>query len=241
MGGNDERARRVPAEPRRLDPVLRFLLPWVLLTLFVAAFYLVRVNDPSVKADYPSYLPGYGVELPEYVRENYLTPNEYSRPGTYLKKIDGVVVHYVGNPGSTAGANRSYFEGLSNGRDGVYASSHFIIGLEGETLQCVPLTEIAYASNERNSDTVSIEVCHPDETGQFNDTTYERLVELTGWLCYTFDLDPMRDVIRHYDVRGKLCPLYYVEHPEAWEALRGDVLMVKERLAREAAETEAET
>ena len=27
-------------------------------------------------------------------------------------------------------------------------------------------------------------------------------------------------VIRHYDVKGKLCPLYYVEHPEAWEQFK---------------------
>jgi len=48
-------------------------------------------------------------------------------------------------------------------------------------------------------------------------------VELTAWLCHTFDLDPETDVIRHYDVTEKLCPLYYVEHPEAWETLLCDV------------------
>ena len=30
-------------------------------------------------------------------------------------------------------------------------------------------------------------------------------------------------VIRHYDVTGKLCPLYFVEHLEAWEAFLADV------------------
>ena len=30
-------------------------------------------------------------------------------------------------------------------------------------------------------------------------------------------------MIRHYDVTGKLCPLYYVEHEEAWEQLLEDV------------------
>ena len=42
------------------------------------------------------------------------------------------------------------------------------------------------------------------------------MVELTAWLCREFRLDPEEDVIRHYDVTGKLCPLYYVEHPEEW-------------------------
>ena len=32
-----------------------------------------------------------------------------------------------------------------------------------------------------------------------------------------------RDVIRHYDVTGKLCPLYYVEHEDAWAQFKADV------------------
>ncbi|MBR3570761.1 MAG: N-acetylmuramoyl-L-alanine amidase [Oscillibacter sp.] len=222
-----------PAVPPRRHKTLRAVLPWIAFALFVVGFLTARLRDTRTDSGYPPWLPGAGAEVPDYVRENFLTVNKYSRPGDYLRKIDGVVIHYVGNPGSTANANRNYFESLSDGRLGVYASSHFIVGLEGETVQCVPLTEIAYASNNRNRDTVSIEVCHPDAGGKFNDATYQRVVELSGWLCRTFDLDPSQDVIRHYDVSGKLCPLYYVEHPEAWEALRGDIAAVKARPAAE--------
>ena len=35
-------------------------------------------------------------------------------------------------------------------------------------------------------------------------------------------VDPEKDIIRHYDVTGKLCPKYYVEHPDAWEKLKKD-------------------
>lgn len=168
-------------------------------------------------------LPGEDIQVPDYVQKDYLTVNEWSRPGTELEKINGVVIHYVGNPGTSAQANRNYFESLSSGEEGVYASSHFVVGLEGEVLQCIPLSEKAYASNGRNGDTIAVEVCHPDETGEFSAVTYNRCVELTAWLCRTFRLDPEEDVIRHYDVTGKLCPLYYVEHPEAWDAFRADV------------------
>lgn len=34
-----------------------------------------------------------------------------------------------------------------------------------------------------------------------------------------FDLDT-EDVIRHYDVTGKNCPKYYVEHQDAWEQFK---------------------
>ena len=137
--------------------------------------------------------------------------------------MNAIVLHYVGNPGTTAQANRNYFNSLADGALEIYASSHFIVGLEGEVLQCVPLTEIAYASNSRNGDTVSIEVCHPDETGEYGPAAYRRVAELTAWLCREFRLDPERDVIRHYDVSGKPCPLYYVDHPDAWERLLADV------------------
>jgi N-acetylmuramoyl-L-alanine amidase CwlA len=150
-----------------------------------------------------------------------LTPNPYSRPQTALEQINGIVIHYVANPGTTALQNRNYFEGLKAGH-GPKVSSHFIIGLEGEIIQCIPTAEIAYASNHRNADTISIEVCHPDEGGVFTDATYASLLHLTAWLCDRFDLKP-KDVIRHYDVNGKVCPLYYVEHPEAWEAFLQDL------------------
>ncbi len=168
-------------------------------------------------------LPGEGVQVPDYVEPDYLTVNQWSRPGTPLEEIRGVVIHYVGNPGTAARANRNYFESLSSGAEGTYASSHFIVGLEGEVVQCVPLTEETYASNGRNGDTVSIEVCHPDDTGEFSPVTYDRTVELTAWLCRTFRLDAETDVIRHYDVTGKECPRYYVENPEAWSRFRADV------------------
>ena len=90
--------------------------------------------------------------------------------------------------------------------------------MDGEIIQCVPTWEIAYASNERNADTVSIEVCHPDETGKFTDATYRSLVQLTAWLCVKFDLKEDQ-IIRHYDVTGK----NFVENEDAWEMFKDNV------------------
>lgn len=157
--------------------------------------------------------PDYDVQL--------LDVNEYSRPGTALEQVRGIVIHYTANPGTTAQQNRDYFEGLSESGE-TYASSHFVIGLEGELIQCIPCKEIAYASNDRNSDTISIECCIPDESGQFSDATYHTLLHLVAWLMGRYDLDT-DDVIRHYDVTGKNCPKYYVEHEDAWKTFKEDV------------------
>ena len=191
-----------------------YVLAFVLLLIFGA----VRLRYALMHRD----LPGSNVSVPDFVTVDYIPTNEYSRPGTPLEEISGVVVHYVGNPGTTAAANRSFFANLALTHE-TYASAHFLVGLDGEILQCVPLTEIAYCSNSANDYTVSIEVCHGDETGKFNDATMESLEQLVAWLCETFDLDPTEDVIRHYDVTGKICPKYYVENEDAWLTFKQDV------------------
>lgn len=161
------------------------------------------------------------VEKSPTISQELLTVNEYSRPGTPLEEVKGIVVHYTGNPGTTAMQNRNYFEGLAEAKT-TKASSHYIIGLSGEIIQCVPLDEIAYASNQRNVDTISIECCINNDAGKFNEKTYDALVHLVAWLVGEYDLK-IDDIIRHYDVTGKMCPKYFVEHESAWVDFKLDV------------------
>lgn len=161
-----------------------------------------------------------------------LDVNAYSRPGINTDTITGIVIHYTANPGSTAQENRDYFNSLQYTQE-TEASSNFVIGLDGEIIQCVPTWEVAYASNERNMDTVSIECCHPDDSGAFTDETYRSLVQLTAWLCEKFDLT-QDDVIRHYDVTGKICPKYFVDHEDEWSGFKANVGKAMERSEEEA-------
>lgn len=140
------------------------------------------------------------------IQKMYLTPNKYSRPQIPLKSVKKVVLHYVGNPGSSAKANRNYFENQKNG--GRYVSSHYIVGLDGEILRCVPESEVAYCSNQANTYSISIECCHPDATGKFTDATTNSAAELCAYLLKKHGLT-VDDLIRHYDVTGKQCPLWF--------------------------------
>lgn len=149
------------------------------------------------------------------IQHQFLTPNPYSRSGKSLRRVNGIVIHYTANPGSTAKNNRDYFENLKHTHT-TSASSHFIIGLKGEVIQCIPLNEVAYASNHRNNDTISIECCHPDDSGQFNEKTYQSLQILVRSLMNTYHLQS-QDVIRHYDITGKICPKYFVDHEDKWQ------------------------
>ena len=155
-------------------------------------------------------------KIPDYV-DVQLIDKGTSRSGRELKRVSDIVIHYVGNPATTAQNNRDYFSKKTTS-----VCSHFVVGLDGEIIQCVPITERAVASNDRNDDTIAIEVCHPDATGKFNDVTYESLVKLTAWLCEVCGIDE-DNLIRHYDITGKMCPLYYVENEEAWQTFKEDV------------------
>lgn len=194
------------------------LLALVLLVIFGVTRHQKKVATASsdsfvTLSEIDKNKPDLDVEL--------LTVNPYSRPGSALEKVNGIVIHYTANPGATAIANRNYFENLKDTHT-TKASSHFVVGLEGEIVQCIPTAEIAYASNDRNSDTISIECCYKNEDGSFEQATYDSVIKLTAWLCAKFGLTS-ENVIRHYDVTGKLCPLYYVEHEDAWTQLKKDV------------------
>ena len=136
----------------------------------------------------------------------FLTPNKYSRPQIPLKEVKKIAVHYVGNPNTSALANRNYFENCKEG--GRYVSSHYIVGLKGEVIQCIPTDEWSYCTNQANGYSISIECCHPKSDGIFNDSTYVSLCELCAMLLKKFNLTT-NDLIRHYQITGKQCPIHW--------------------------------
>lgn len=157
------------------------------------------------------------------IQDKLLSINPYSRSGEKQNKIDYLVIHWVGNAVSSANANRNYFESLKNSHK-TYASSHYIIGLEGEIIRCIPDDEVAFHSGNysMNRKSIGIEDCHPDWEGKFNDSTYNSLIELCANLCKQYGIS-INNIIRHYDVTRKCCPKYYVEHDEAWQQLKQDI------------------
>lgn len=237
-GMRKRRVRRRGKKDRRQQILLRVLSVVIVVStvLLVGSFALQKWKNRALQAE-PVDSENEAVEgdidwfgAPE-IDVELLTVNPYSRPGIALKAVKGIVVHYTANPGSSAVANRNYFEKLKDSQD-TKVSSHFVVGLEGEIIQCIPTKEIAYASNNRNTDTLSIECCHPDETGEFTEDTYDSLVQLTAWLCKRFSLEK-DDVIRHYDVTGKDCPRYFVQNEDAWEQFREDVQTRKNEIISE--------
>jgi hypothetical protein len=228
-------ARAKRARKRKQQVYLaRFVAFWIVLILFGGGFFLTRyvvrrvTGDENametVLDDRAAWLFQKKVkrvyEQPDFVT-NLLPVNEYSRPAEELPEVKNIFVHYTANAGTTAEQNRSYFANLAQTGE-TSASAHFIIGYEGEIIECIPLSEIAYAVKGRNYDSISIECCYLEEDGRFTDETYQSLLRLLAWLLGTYQLEP-EDVMRHYDEGGKNCPKYYVEHEDAWKTLIQDL------------------
>lgn len=191
----------------------RFLI--LLLLIAVAATLVRSLSEKDTRSGLQRLVQA---QVPEWVDVQIIPVDGASRRGEALEDVRDIVIHYVGNPGTTARQNRSYYTNPDS-----EVSSHFVVGLDGEVIQCIPLDEKSSASNDRNRDTISIEVCHPDSSGQFSEETYAALVKLTAWLVDTCGLDS-ENIIRHYDITGKDCPRYYVQNIAAWERFKADVM-----------------
>lgn len=122
--------KRVNEEKLRLFAILGCLL-LIILIIFGLIFRACHRDDRVSPYGTPD--PAYDDGRP-YIDVQLLTPNEYSRPCIPSDGVRGIVIHYVGNPGSSAQSNRDYFEGLKDSGE-TYASSNFIVGLEGEVIQ----------------------------------------------------------------------------------------------------------
>ena len=129
-----------------------------------------------------------------------------------LDSINFIVIHYTANDGDTDENNGSYFH-----NNYVDASAHYFV--DGDSItRSVPDDHIAWhcGANKylhpmcRNSNSIGIELCDERRNGVIYPTpaTIAKAVELTEYLMDKFNV-PKENVIRHYDVTGKLCPAYW--------------------------------
>lgn len=175
---------------------------FLIFVLLLFMFYTFCVKQPILEEN----------DMPTWVTSDLIY--ESSPKDKNMNRVKDIVIHYTANPGSTAKQNRDYFA-----QPTTKVNSHFVVGINGEIIQCVPLYMQSAASNWRNNDTISIEMCHKDSTGDFTIAAYNSTVKLTAWLCDKYNIS--RDhVIRHGDITGKNCPKYFMEHEDKWQEFK---------------------
>jgi len=204
---------------RKLRPIVKFLFTIIVLAVvsFISVPKIIDILSNGKGIEFIGKdINLLTTETPSYVDKQLIHKGK-ARSGRKLKSVENIVVHYTANPGTSAQNNRDYFD-----KEDTEVCSHFVIGIDGEIIQCLPIDEKSAASNERNIDTISIEVCHENEDGKFSEKAMESLTKLTAWLCNNSGLEG-KDVIRHYDITGKICPKYFVDNPTAFKEFKNSV------------------
>lgn len=166
------------------------------------------------------------VQKPEMI-EKFMKINKYGRPGTKRRRTTKIAFHFTGQHDVSAKNTVSYFSNVVangyrvNGRY-IYASSHLVVGLQGELYYIVPFNEIAYTTNSANAYSIGVECATTGADDHYTDEEYKTMVKTGAWLAQTYKLDPRVDFIRHYDVTGKICPRYFVNNVKAWKQFKLD-------------------
>lgn len=136
-----------------------------------------------------------------------------------------IVVHYVGAGTSAPGnalANCKYFSGGNRN-----ASAHYFIDDANVYEYADPSAYATWHCGDghgrygiTNQNSVGIEVCN--NGGPYTQAEIERLAWLVQKLMSDFGV-PASHVVRHYDASRKQCPLYYVQHGDAWAKLQAQI------------------
>lgn len=96
---------------------------------------------------------------------------------------------------------------------------------ETSIYQCVKDSDVAWHCGAatyrhpycRNSNSIGVELCSRNNGDYyFMDNTVTNAVWLVKQLMAKFNI-PIENVIRHYDVTGKICPEPYVRDKQAWQ------------------------
>lgn len=139
--------------------------------------------------------------------------------------IKFLVLHYTANNGDTAFSNCKYFSDANRN-----ASSHYFVD-EKEVYRSVRDMNVAWHCGStngykhkycRNTNSIGIEMCsRKDKNGKFylKEETIANAIELTKFLMEKYDIT-VENVIRHYDVTGKICPKPFVENLEDWKQFK---------------------
>lgn len=139
--------------------------------------------------------------------------------------IKYLVLHYTANNGDTALGNCQYFSGANRN-----ASAHYFVDENG-VYRSVRDMNVAWHCGStngykhkycRNTNSIGIEMCsRKDSNGKFyiKEETIANAIELTKFLMEKYDIK-VENVIRHYDVTGKICPEPLVRDEKLWLAFK---------------------
>lgn len=171
--------------------------------------------------------------------------NYYSATKRKLQSIQYLVFHYTGNDCDTDEANANYF--TSPNRN---ASAHYFIDDDSVTCSVgdnytawsvggglqdkgsiYSSKGAKYYGKCTNANSISIELCDTTKDGKHtvSKRTRKNAIQFTAKKMLELDIN-INHVIRHFDVTGKLCPIYFVTDEKDWEKFKQELQTELHRL-----------
>lgn len=141
--------------------------------------------------------------------------------------IKYIVIHYTANDGDKAISNCNYFKSGSRG-----SSAHYFIDenyiyrsvLDLDTAWHCGASSYKHTSC-RNNNSIGIEMCsRKDSSNKYyiKDEVVSKTLTLTHYLMQKYNI-PIENVLRHYDVTGKICPAPFVENTQLWTNFKSNL------------------
>ena len=142
-----------------------------------------------------------------------------------VSNIKYICIHYTANDGDLAVNNAKYFR-----NNVIYASAHYFVD-SNSIYQSVPDDYVGYSVGDNlkntnigggkyhgvcgNANSISIELTDDKKNGVIypSEKTIELALELVRMLMAKYNI-PVENVIRHFDVSGKICPAYWAGSDE---------------------------
>ncbi|ARJ75368.1 N-acetylmuramoyl-L-alanine amidase [Bacillus velezensis] len=180
-------------------------------------------------------------------RNQYIDINKWTRPGIKNNGVKKLVVHYTANPGAPAANHYRYFgqtlpaqnRNLSEKKQ-TFASAHIFVD-RTEAICIIPLNEVAYHANDvqqfvngqpyrgvaalkpnANFLSIGVELCI-EKNGTFHPDTIARAEQVCAELCKMYKLNPINDIVRHYDITHKICPAPWVSRSQGFTDFKNGV------------------
>ena len=139
-----------------------------------------------------------------------------------LNTIKYIVIHYTANDGDTAASNARYYARGNRGASAHYfVDSSYIVQSVADNYVAWSVGGNKYSDCNKtgggtlygkctNANSISIEICDDNKNGNIypSEKTISNAIELTQLLMKKYNIS-INNVIRHFDVTGKKCPMYW--------------------------------
>lgn len=113
------------------------------------------------------------------------------------RRITGIVIHITDGPQRTALGIANYFRDPRDAQGrAVQASAHYVVGQQGEIVQCVRDGDVAFHAHDANGWSIGIEHCANTRGMGLTEIQYANSAALVSWLCDRYDIPRSRTTIR---------------------------------------------